>query len=70
MAKVATLIGRKGETWSPIAIGKGSEMRERFKKDSFAGFDCVRYLDTSGTSRRKKGAPAPPKKVSKAKTEG
>ena len=66
MAKVAVLIGSKSDVWSSIAIGSSAEMREKFKRDSFPGFAYVRYLDTSGTTRRKKGTPkAKPKPAPK-----
>ena len=65
MAKQATIIGRKGEKWSSVAVGTASEMREKFKYDSFAGFEQVWILDTSGGHKRKKGSPG--KKTSKGK---
>ena len=68
MSATATIIGRKGAVWSSIAVGSVADMRVKFKRDKFPGFAVVRYLDTSGGSRRKKGTPAkaraqpPPKK--------
>ena len=59
MSRHATIIGRKGETWSSLGIGSASEMREKFKRESFPGFERVHYLDTSGGHRRKKGGEAP-----------
>ena len=64
MARQATIIGRKGDTWSSVAIGTSSEIREKFKHDSFPGLDQIWYLDTSGGHKRKKGggSKAAPKK--------
>ena len=71
MARHATLIGRKGDQWESISVGSAAEMRLEFKKGKFPGFDRVVYLDTSGTSRRKKGSAeavkAKPKATPKAK---
>lgn len=69
MAKQATLIGKKGDTWSSVAVGSASEMRAKFKSGKFPGFDRVVYLDTSGTSRRKKGSAAAVKPKAKAKPQ-
>jgi len=67
MARHATLIGRKaGSKWSSIAVGSASEMKDKFRRDSFAGFEQVHYLDTSGGHRRKKGSPEV-KKATKGK---
>lgn len=65
MAKQATIIGKKGATWSSLGVGSASEMREKFKREKFPGFDRVHYMDTSGGHRRKKGGDA-----SKAKPKG
>ena len=67
MARHATIFGRKGSEWSHIAIGTSDEMGEKFKYDTFQGFDQVWKVDTSGTTKRKKGGgskAAPKKKVS------
>ena len=65
MARHATIIGKKGDTWSSIAVGTAGDLREKFKRDKFPGFDRIHYLDTSGGHRRKKGGGA-----SKAKPKG
>ena len=61
----ATLIGTKGGKMVSIATGNAQEIREKYKHDTFAGYGQVYYLDTSGGTRRKKGADAP-----KAKPKG
>ena len=67
MAKQATILGLKGDTWTSLGVGSGSEMRAAFKQGKFPGFDRVVYLDTSGVSRRKKGSAAAVKAKPKAK---
>ncbi len=58
MARQATIIGRKpGSKWSSIAVGTSTEMRDKFKHDSFNGFEQIWILDTSGGHKRKKGSP-------------
>ena len=55
MARQATIIGRKGDKWSSMAVGTSNEILKKYKHDSFQGFDQVWYLDTSGGHKRKKG---------------
>jgi len=55
MARTATIIGSKGGAWSSIAVGSPVDLRPEFKHGSFAGFDQVYYLDTSGGTKRKRG---------------
>ena len=64
MARHATIFGRKGSALSHIAIGTSDEMSQKFKHDSFQGFDQVWKLDTSGGHKRKRGggSKAAPKK--------
>ena len=63
----ATLIGSKGGKFQSIATGNAEEIREKYKRENFAGFSQVYYLDTSGGTRRKKGAPAAGKAKPKPK---
>jgi len=65
MARVAIIFGSKGSAWSHIAIGSSDEMGDKFKHDTFQGFDQVWKLDTSGGHKRKKGggSKAAPKKA-------
>ena len=66
MARHATIIARKGNTWKSLAVGSAQEMREKFKREKFEGYERVHYLDTSGGHRRKKGTqPAPKAKPKK-----
>tara|TARA_Y100001937_G_scaffold68975_2_gene94206 strand:- start:952 stop:1158 length:207 start_codon:yes stop_codon:yes gene_type:complete len=67
MARQATIIGRKGGKWSSVAVGTATEMRNKFKHDSFQGFEQVWILDTSGGHKRKKGSPVAKKAAPKAK---
>ena len=48
-----------------IATGNAQEIREQYKRETFPGFGQVYYLDTTGGTRRKKGA-----QVNKAKPKG
>ena len=62
----ASIIGSKDGKFESIAVGNAREMQEKYKFDSFKGFGQVYYLDTSGITRRKKGAPgAKPKAKAK-----
>jgi hypothetical protein len=61
----ATLIGSKGGKFESIAVGNAQEIREQYKRESFPGFSQVYYLDTSGGTRRKRGAEQAPKKKAK-----
>ena len=67
MAKHGTIFGRKGGKLSSIAVGSASEMRDKFKHDSFQGFEQVWMLDTSGGHKRKKGSPVAKKAAPKEK---
>lgn len=67
MARKATIIGSKGDKLESIAVGAADKMRDKFKRDSFAGYTQVYYLDTSGGSRRKRGADTVPKKAAAKK---
>ena len=53
----ATIIGSKNGKFQSIAVGNAQEMRDKYKYETFEGFGQVYYLDTSGGTRRKKGAP-------------
>jgi len=59
----ASIIGNKGGKFQSIAVGNAKEMQAKYKRDKFEGFSQVYYLDTSGNTRRKKGA----EKLNKAK---
>ena len=69
MSRTATIIGSKGGKWSSISVGSPVDLRPEFKHGSFAGFDTVYYLDTSGGKRRKRGQVSSPKKA-QAKGKG
>ena len=67
MSRHATIIGVKGEKWSSISVGTANDIRDEFKHGSFAGFDRVHYLDTSGGTKRKRiSKPAPKAKAKEA----
>lgn len=70
MSRQATIIARKAGVWSSLGVGTSTEMREKFKREKFPGFDRVHLLDTSGGHRRKKGSAAPAKPKPKAKAAG
>ena len=52
----ATLIGTKSGKMISIATGNAKEIRDQYKRETFPGFGQVYYLDTTGGTRRKKGA--------------
>tara|TARA_R110002074_G_scaffold52061_2_gene131418 strand:- start:1367 stop:1567 length:201 start_codon:yes stop_codon:yes gene_type:complete len=63
MGKVASIIGRKGNKWSPLFTGTASECQTQYKYNKFEGYERIYYLDSSGDTKRKKGAPAKKRKA-------